>query len=119
MIRMTELTKDDRMKKEILRIKKLLRELPEDRLKIVDGMIKRAAFMQVTLEDLEEDIKAFGTVENFTQTRDIEYDRERPAVRIYNTLVKNYANAMKQIVDMLPQQDASKKKDQLLEFLKR
>lgn len=116
---MTELTKDDRMRKEILRIKKLLRELPEDRLKIADGMIRRAAFMQVTLEDLEEDIKTYGTVENFTQTRDIEYDRERPAVRIYNTLVKNYSNAMKQIFDMLPEQEGAKKKDQLLEFLKR
>ena len=116
---MTELTKDDRMKKEILRIKKLLRELPEDRLKIADGMIKRAAFMQVTLEDLEEDIKVNGTVEEFTQTKGIEYDRERPAVRIYNTLVKNYSNAMKQIVDMLPETDGVKKKDQLLEFLKR
>jgi|LauGreDrversion4_2_1035121.scaffolds.fasta_scaffold37641_4 hypothetical protein len=116
---MTELTKDDRVRKEILRIKKLLRELPEDRLKIADGIIRRAAFMQVTLEDLEDDIKVNGTTENFSQARDIEYDRERPSVRIYNTLVKNYAAAMKQIVDMLPQNDTAKKKDQLLEFLKR
>lgn len=116
---MADLTTDDRMKREILRIKKLLRELPEDRLKIADGMIRRAAFMQITLEDLEEDIKKNGTVESFTQTRDIEYDRERPSVRIYNTLVKNYANAMKQIVDLLPEHEAVKKKDQLLEFLKR
>lgn len=116
---MNDLTKDDRIKKEILRIKKLLREIPEDRLKIVDGIIKRAAFMQVTLEDLEDDIKEHGTVENFSQARDIEYDRERPAVRIYNTLVKNYTGTMKQIFDMLPQNDGVKKKDQLLEFLKR
>lgn len=117
---MAEISKDDRMKREILRIKKLLRDLPDEKLKMADGIIKRAAFMQVTLEDLEEDIKAYGTVENFSQTRDIEYDRERPAVRIYNTLVKNYSNAMKQIVDLLPQQqDGMKKQDLLLEFLKR
>lgn len=116
---MMEMSKDDRVKKEIIRLKKLLKDLPEDKLKIADGMIKRVSFMQVTLEDLEEDIKANGMIELFAQNKEVEYDRERPSVRIYNTIIKNYASAMKQIVDMLPQVDGVKKKDQLLEFLKR
>jgi hypothetical protein len=116
---MVELTKDDRIRKEILRIKKLLRELPEDKLKVADGIIKRLAFMQITLEDLEEDIKEHGIVENFCQTKGIEYDRERPTVRVYNNLIKNYSSAFKQIADLLPQQEGAKKKDQLMEFLKK
>lgn len=116
---MTELTKDDRVKREVLRIKKLLRDLPEDRLKMADGVIKRAAFMAIQLEDLEEDIKEHGNVESFRQNRECEYDRERPATRIYNTVVKNYQSAIKYLVDLIPPQEGVKKKDQLLEFLKR
>lgn len=114
---MTELTKDDRIRKEILRIKKLLRELPEDKLKVADGIIKRMAFMLITLEDLEEDIKEHGIVESFSQTKGLEYDRERPTVRVYNNLIKNYSSAFRQIADLLPQQEGVKKKDQLMEFL--
>lgn len=116
---MTEISKDDRIKKEILRIKKLLRELSEDKLKIADGMIRRLAFMQITLEDLEEDIKDKGIIENFSQTKDIEYDRERPTVRIYNTVIRNYSSVFKQLIDLFP--DAEKAKpaaDELMGFVK-
>jgi hypothetical protein len=114
-----ELTKDERVKKEITRFKRLLKDLSEDKIKVADGLIRRAAFMQVTLEDLEADINLYGTIESFSQTEGVVYDRERPSTRIYNTTIKNYQAACKQLFDLLPDGDKSKNtSDELMLFLK-
>jgi len=112
------LTKDARIKKEIGRLKRLLKEIPPDRLKVADGLVKRIAFMQVTLEDLETDINANGTVEMFSQTPGVEYERERPVTRIYNTTIKNYTTACKQLLDLLPENKPKPEADELMQFVK-
>lgn len=59
--------------------------------------------MRITLEDLEKDLDSKGYVEQFTQSEKTEpYERERPAARLYNTMTKNYQNAIKQLDDKLP-----------------
>jgi len=87
-------------------------------MKAVEGLIKRIAFMQVMLEDLEADINQNGTVEVFSQTPGIEYERERPAARIYNTTIKNYTSACKQLFDLLPNDKPKPEADELMAFLK-
>lgn len=114
----SDLTKDTRIKKEIGRLKRLLKEIPPDRMKAAEGLVKRIAFMQITLEDLEEDINANGTVEMFSQTPGVEYERERPATRIYNTTIKNYTSACKQLFDMLPEDKPKPDADELMAFVK-
>ncbi|MCG7410586.1 P27 family phage terminase small subunit [Paenibacillus sp. ACRRX] len=99
-------SREDRIKKEYNRLKRLLKELPKEKLSAADGVIKRVAFMAITLEDLEDDINDNGTVEEFTQGENT-YDRQRPAATIYNATIKNYTNACKQLTDLIP---AEKKK---------
>lgn len=113
-----ELTKDERIKKEINRLKRLLKNLPPDRMRSAEGLVKRIAFMQVTLEDLEADINENGTVEMFSQTPGVEYERERPAVKIYNTTIKNYTTACKQLLDLLPENKPKPEADELMQFVK-
>lgn len=113
-----ELTKDQRIKKKVTRLKRLLKDLPADRMKAVDGLVKRIAFMEVALEDLEADINQNGTVEVFSQTPGIEYERERPAARIYNTTIKNYTSACKQLFDLLPNDKPKPEADELMAFVK-
>lgn len=112
------LTKEERIKKEIGKLKRLLKELPPDRLKAAEGLVKRIAFMQITLEDLEADINENGTVETFSQTENISYDRQRPAAQIYNTTIKNYTTACKQLFDMLPDGKPKSDADELMAFVK-
>lgn len=114
----SDFTKDARIKKEIGRLKRILKEIPHDRMKAAEGMVKRIAFMQITLEDLEADINANGTVEMFSQTAGVEYERERPATRIYNTTIKNYTTACKQLFDMLPDGKPKSDADELMAFVK-
>lgn len=74
----------------------------------VQGLIERAAFMCVTLEDCESDIKKNGVVELFSQSEtQAPYTRKRPVADLYNTLNANYQKIIKQLVELLPK-DAPK-----------
>lgn len=87
-------------------------------MKLYDGLILRAAFMRVTLEDFEEDLNANGSVEMFSQSEKAEpYERERPVARLYNTMNKNYQSIMKQLADRLPEAVVTSPADELMEFI--
>lgn len=109
---------DARIKKELSRLRKLLVKIPEDKKQLAANVAKRIAFMQITLEDLERDMLENGYTELFSQQKDIQYDRERPAVRIYNATIKNYAAACKQLVDLIPESTGEQEKDELMTVVK-
>ena len=118
MIRLADLSKDERIKKEIKRLNALFKNIGKQSRAIADGLIKRAAYMRVTLEDLEQDIDQNGYVEYFTQSEKTDpYERDRPAVRLYNTMNKNYQTIMKQLKEILPEDKADKSaSDDILNF---
>lgn len=68
-------TKDSRIKAEKARLKTLYDNLPESRHKLAEGLIERAAFMRVELEELEEDLKENGWVEMFSQGNQVRLSR--------------------------------------------
>lgn len=94
---------DKRIASEVKRLTDALSSCSEDRKAALDGLIKRAAFMRVKLEDLEEDIKVNGMTEWFAQTDKVApYERRRPSADVYLSLNKNYQTIIKQINDLLP-----------------
>jgi hypothetical protein len=98
-------TKDARIKAEEKKLRKSYKDLPKDKIIVVDGLIKRAAFMKITLEDMEEDLDAKGFVEMFSQSDKTDpYERERPVARLYNTMNKNYQSIIKGLSDHLPKE---------------
>lgn len=105
----------ERYKKLDVEEKNLLRQfdsLSAKHKNVVGGLIKRAAFVRVLLEGLEEDIKTNGEFELFTQSDMVEpYQRKRPSVDIYNTMIKNYASIIKQLTDLLPPEEAKQNDD--------
>lgn len=120
MPKVEELTREERIKREVGRLKRILKNVSKESLTAAEGLIKRLAFLQVTLEDLEADINEKGTAEMFSQTAGIEYERERPATRIYNTTIKNYTVASKQLFDLLPDGEKTKSAaDELMDFVKK
>lgn len=115
-----DLSKDERIKREERKLKRLYKDLPKDTKTLIDGLIQRAAYMRITLEDYESDIDEHGYVELFSQSEKTEpYERERPVVRLYNTMNKNYQSIIKQLSDLLPKGDSKTKSDPLLEFIKK
>ena len=96
-----------RIKKEYERLIDTLHDLDEDVMQRVDGLIHRAAFMRISLEDYEADINKNGSVELFSQSEhQTPYERARPVVQFYNTTNKNYQSIIKQLTDLLPKEQA-------------
>lgn len=112
MARSGELSKDKRIKKEIRRLRKIYKDIDKDNQAILEGLIQRAAYMRITLEDWEIDIMENGYYEMFTQSEKTDpYERERPVARLYNTMNKNYQSIIKQLSDLVPKPDTKKEKD--------
>ena len=101
-----ELSREERIGKEERRLLRLFREMEETRKKTVLGLIRRAAFMRISLEDLEDYLNENGFTEMFSQSDKQEpYLRERPEAKIYATLNAGYQKIMKQLTDLLPKED--------------
>lgn len=97
-------SKDERIRGEKQRLKKLYSGMTPARLKLAMGLIERASFLRVELEDLELDLLENGWTEPFQQSRGMDpYDRARPQGQTYQTAVKNYRDTIKQLDSMLPQ----------------
>ena len=95
----------------------LFKDVPPEQMTIANNLIPRIAFMQITLEDLEEDIRQNGTFE-LTKTLPRKL-RERPIVKTYNALIKNYNGTIKQLLDRLPTKNSDEAEDELLAFLRK
>ncbi len=108
-----ELTKEERVNKEIRRLKRIYKELPKDTLMVVEGLIVEAADLRVRLEDIRKDLDENGYDEMFSQSENQEpYERERPAARRYIAMNKSYQTIMKQLGDYIPKKTVeSKEKD--------
>jgi hypothetical protein len=118
MARKKELTKEERISREEKRLRKSYKDLPKDKMQVVDGLIRRAAYMRVTLEDMEKDLDENGFVEMFTQSEKTEpYERERPVARLYNTMNKNYQSIIKQLSDLLPKEEPIEEDDGFEDFV--
>ena len=97
-------TKESRISAEKARLDEIFRDLPDSKKKLTAGLIERAAFMRVELEDLEAYLKENGWTEPFQQSdKVLPYDRARPQGQTYQTMNANYQKIVKQLHDMLPE----------------
>lgn len=108
--------KNRKIKKEENRIKKLFKELPENKKKMSEQLIKNAAFMSITLEELIEDIKIYGVKETYVNGKDQYGFKESIESKTYNTMVKNYMSIMKQLNEMLPEDKKIDEDDEFDKF---
>lgn len=110
---MANLDKEKRVSKEITRLKKLFKDVPKDTMNAVMALIRNAAFMTVTLEDLQEAINENGVISEYQNGENQWGTKKSPEVEIYNTMIKNLASVIKQLSDLLPEgEPPSKKLDQ-------
>lgn len=106
-----KLVKAERITKEERRLKRNYKDIQKDKSAVVEGLIRRAAFMRATLEDMEIDLDNGGFVEMFAQGDQEPYERERPVARQYQQMNKNYQSIIKQLSDLLPKEPPKQKED--------
>lgn len=102
---MAKKTKKNRIKAEKARLEKNYAELTDTKKQLAEGLIERAAFMRVELEDLEEFLSENGWTELFSQGNQEPYDRARPQGQTYNTMNANYQKIIKQLDALLPKEE--------------
>ena len=100
---MAKVSKETRIKRARKELGKIFADLDEKRAKIAENLIDKAAFMTVTLEDLQEEISKNGCVSEYQNGENQFGTKKSPEVEVYNTMIKNYTQVVKQLCDMLPE----------------
>ena len=104
--------KAKRIRKEENRLKKIYKNIKDEKKQTVQGLIQRAAFMRITLEDFEDDLDQNGFVEMFQQGINQDpYERKRPVADLYNTMNTSYQKIIKQLTDLLPKEESKPEDD--------
>lgn len=110
---MTE--KEKKIKAEMARLKKVFRELDSNKLKVVESLIRNAAFMAVSLDELQEIINAEGYTVEYQNGENQSGTKQSDAVKTHLAMTKNHAAIIKQLCDLVPPEH---KKDSRLQALR-
>lgn len=85
-------------------LKETFEKMDNDKSKLALSLLDEAYFCGDTLKKLKEKVEKDGVVTEMCQG-DYSIDRENPALKSYNTTIKNYQALIKQITDLLPNQN--------------
>lgn len=92
---------DQQINQEMARLSELFAELPPEKMRVAQPLMERVAFMTITLQLLEEEIKAKGPTikfKNGSQSMII----ENPSQKSYNTMINRYTAAYDRLINLLP-----------------
>jgi len=112
-----ELSKDERIKKEFNKLRKIFADIQKDRKDTIISLISNIAFMTITLEDLQKAINEKGIISTYQNGQFQSGTKKSPEVEIYNSMLKNYMSALKQLGEFLPDNNAAENAgEELLAF---
>ena len=94
--------KTTRIKKERDRLFDLFKGLDENKLTLCASLIDRAAFITVSLEDLEAELNEYGWTETYTNGRNQEGVKKSANAEAHISLTKNLNATIKQLLDLVP-----------------
>lgn len=112
-----EKTNISEIEKELRRIKKLFKEMPDKWKKVNEKLFIRAANMAIFLADMEEQLSTEGLIVEMPQG-DYTISRAHPLLQQYNSMVKNYNATIKQLTEALPPAAAETAGTALMAFVK-
>ena len=109
---------DKAIKKEQRKLKKIFAELPQEKMETLNNLIENVAFMSVTLQDLQQIIKANGAVEKYQNGANQWGYKPSSAIQVYNATMKTYNTSLKLLLNELPAGECKQSaKDELANFL--
>lgn len=106
------------IKKEEKKLNTIFKDIPEDKKSLCEGLIKNAAFMYVTLEELQKEINENGAMIKYQSGNGFDTIRDNPAQKAYTTMISRYTGIIDQLNKMLPSDKIIQNNDELLDFLK-
>lgn len=109
--------KKKKIKKEQNRLKKIFKKLEKETFALTQGLISELAFMSVTLEENRKYIEEHGVKEMYMNGKGQFGFKESVESKNYNAMIKNYTNALKQLIDFLPKEEKKGAGEDLLKFI--
>jgi len=103
-------SKEEKIEKEVRRLKKVFKDLDKNKLSTVNSLIDNAAFMAVSLEELQEAINANGYTSEYQNGENQFGTKKSPEVEIHIAMTKNHASIIKQLAELAPPQKKKKSK---------
>lgn len=91
-----------RIKTEYEGIKKSFSSIPDKQLELLDSLMQNAAFMKVTLDELQKKIISNGLTDVYQNGANQYGNKASAELQAYNQLIKNYLNVQKQLTKLLP-----------------
>lgn len=111
----TEKTKEQKIKSEKARLKRIFKGLDENKKKLVEPLMEKAAFMSIELDELQDTIEKSGWTSKYQNGQNQWGTKKSPEAETYIALSKNYAAVIKQLTELVP---AAKRKASRLEALR-
>jgi predicted transcriptional regulator len=112
-----DLEKEKLVKKEFNAIKRTFKNMEGDVKKLNTKLMYNAAWLAVSLDELTDTIDREGMVTEYKNGENQYGTKKSPEAELYTSWSKQYSSIMKQLSDMLPKEEQSKKQDELLQFL--
>lgn len=100
-----EKSRDERIKSEVKRLNGIYKKIPDNTKKAVKSLIENAAFMTITLEDLQKTINENGVIVEYQNGENQWGTKKSPEVEIHLQMTKNHSMVMKQLADLLPKSE--------------
>jgi len=110
-----EIDKETRIKRERTRLNKVFKTLDKNKLTTVQSLINNAAFMAVTLEDLQAEINVKGISDKYQNGANQWGTKQSPEVEVYIAMSRNLTTVIKELASLAPPE---KRKDSKLEALR-
>ena len=97
-----DLTKEEKINNETKRLKKVFRGLDKNKRETVDSLIRSAAFMAVSLAELEDIINRNGYTVEYQNGANQSGTKQSDEVKTHIAMLKNYSSVIKQLCELLP-----------------
>lgn len=105
------LEKQERIKKEERRLKRLFSKIDENKKKLVFTTIADVAFMTITMQDLRENIIREGTTVEYKNGENQYGTKQSPDAQLYLQMSQKLTAATKILVDCMPKTEKILKED--------
>jgi DNA-directed RNA polymerase subunit F len=110
-----DLTKHQKVKREIGRLRRVLKDLDRNMMQVVVPLIENAAFMSVSLKELEEIINEQGYTVEYKNGENQFGTKQSDEVKTHIAMLKNLATVIKTLADIAP---PTRRKDSRLQALR-
>ena len=103
-----------RINREKKRLLEIFKDLEPNKLKTCQALIDRAAFITISLQDLEEQLNETGWVEEYQNGENQSGRKKAAAADVHISLTKNLNAIIKQLLDLVPPAQRGSRLEELM-----